>query len=84
MKPHISCACAVSLVLMTFCHKSAAQTGPDLNAVITGTVVDEKSPKPLPFVTVALEGKGIGTTTDHDGRFVLSNLPAGTYNLLFS
>ena len=36
---------------------------------IKGTIIDADSKEPLPFVTVALMGKNIGTVTDYDGYF---------------
>jgi len=42
------------------------------NTVVTGTVTDAATKKPLPFVTVAFTGTTIGTNTDNDGRFNLT------------
>jgi len=36
----------------------------------------------VPFVTVYLEGKTHGTTTDVTGHYMLVNLPVGEYNLI--
>lgn len=40
--------------------------------------------EPLGFTNVALEGTAYGTSTDDDGRFTMSNIPAGTYKVLVS
>ncbi len=37
--------------------------------------------KPLAFVSVGLPGTPHGTTTDADGRYSISHLPFGTYEL---
>jgi len=42
-------------------------------AQITGTVVDAESNSPLPGATVVIKGTQIGTTTDFDGLFSISD-----------
>ncbi|MCX6302996.1 MAG: TonB-dependent receptor [Bacteroidia bacterium] len=49
---------------------------------ISGTVVDSKG-EPLPGVTVRVKGTSIGTQTDIDGKFKLSNLSESSI-LMFS
>ncbi len=45
----------------------------------------DKSPhEPLPGVNVAVEGTTLGTVTDANGAFELSNLPPQTYRLRLS
>ena len=46
-------------------------------AQITGTVVDAESNSPLPGATVVIKGTQIGTTTDFDGLFSISEAKAG-------
>ncbi|MEX2283622.1 MAG: SusC/RagA family TonB-linked outer membrane protein [Gemmatimonadota bacterium] len=53
---------------------AAAQTGS-----ITGQVVDGNSRQPVLGAQVYLEGTGIGTLTQADGRFRLTSVPPGTY-----
>lgn len=64
---------------MIFCHKSAAQTGPDLHSAIKGTIVDATTQAVLPMVTITLAGRNGGSISDDQGAFVLEYLPAGTY-----
>lgn len=45
---------------------------------ITGQVVSASSQAPLAEVQVFVVGAGIGTSTNSAGRFLLSNVPAGT------
>ncbi|MCD7937838.1 MAG: TonB-dependent receptor [Tannerellaceae bacterium] len=57
---------------------------------IKGRVIDATSNEPLDFVNVTLRKKGVegalpmGTTTDLDGNFVLTNVPNDTYLLQIS
>lgn len=36
----------------------------------------------VPFVTIAVKGTTIGTTTDETGHYMLTNLPAGRQTLV--
>ena len=44
---------------------------------ISGTVIDEEANQPLPGATVVIKGTQIGTTTDFDGFFSISDAKAG-------
>ena len=46
---------------------------------ISGTVRDAQDRSPLIGASVILIGAGIGDATDEDGRYVISNVTAGTY-----
>ncbi len=48
---------------------------------LTGVVRDRATQELLPGVTVRLEGTALGTATDGTGRYRLSAVPAGSYNL---
>src|SRR5215470_7554204 len=67
----------------------AEAAGPEVNPVgrdmgaMHGRVVD-LTDQILPGATVDVEPRGLRLTTDHDGRFTASNLPAGTYELKIS
>ena len=52
--------------------------------VIKGTVVDQQSKYPIIGATIQLviQNKTIGTTTDIDGKFSLSNVPLGRNTIL--
>lgn len=55
------------------------------NGTVEGVVLDkELDNSPLPFANVFVKGTSIGTTTDFDGKFSLSNVPSGTYTIVFS
>ncbi|SHJ14698.1 Outer membrane receptor proteins, mostly Fe transport [Hymenobacter daecheongensis DSM 21074] len=48
---------------------------------ITGIVRDRATQQTLPGVTVVLEGTQLGTGTDATGRYRLTGIPTGSYNL---
>ena len=49
------------------------------NSFISGTITDNGTP--IPFVNVYLEGTAQGTSSNEDGKYVLKNIPSGTYTL---
>ncbi len=49
---------------------------------ITGRVFDKESKEPLLGVNIILEGTVIGASTDLDGKYLIMNVPVGTYNLI--
>ncbi len=71
----------VTFIFLIFNQLAWSQT---TTATIKGTVVDKKSGEPLPFVSVAVEGKNIGTATGENGFFKIEKLPAGNFTLIFT
>ncbi len=53
------------------------------SATVTGKITDAYG-EPLIGATVLLEGTTTGSITDIDGAYSINNIPAGTYNLLFT
>ncbi|MBD3217222.1 MAG: TonB-dependent receptor plug domain-containing protein [candidate division Zixibacteria bacterium] len=49
--------------------------------IIQGTVTDMATGETLPGAAVSLIGTKIGAVTDADGRFIIRNVPAGTYSV---
>ncbi len=49
------------------------------NGTIKGRVTDESEGGPLASVNILLKGTSIGTTTDEEGNFIISNVPHGEY-----
>jgi outer membrane receptor protein involved in Fe transport len=62
-----------------FAVSAKAQTG-----TITGKIYDEQSGDQLIGANVLLVGTSLGATTDIDGRYIIKNVPAGTYALRIS
>lgn len=52
--------------------------------VIRGTVVDIDYELPLSGVRVAILGTSLSARTDENGNFLIENVPAGTWTLVFS
>jgi hypothetical protein len=72
MKKQIS----LLLMLMFALQLYAQKTG-----VISGTVREANTQELLPGVAVILENTSLGASTDAQGRFIISNIPTGSYNL---
>lgn len=48
---------------------------------LTGKVVDSNTKEPLPFVNVIIVGTNYGAATDIDGRYIILNIPPGSYSV---
>lgn len=51
---------------------------------ITGTLVDSENGEPLIGANVLIDGTTLGAATDIDGHYSITQVPAGTYNVIFS
>ena len=51
------------------------------DGTVTGTVTDAAGDRPVGSVQVYLDGTGLGTLTRDNGRYIILNVPAGTYTL---
>lgn len=51
---------------------------------VRGVVRDANSGEPLPYITILINEDGTGTATDSLGRFRITNVPIGRYNLQVS
>ncbi|MEZ4722334.1 MAG: TonB-dependent receptor [Flavobacteriales bacterium] len=67
------------VVFLGFCGGLMAQTG-----TIRGFVYDKKSGEPIIFTNVFLKGTQIGTSTDVNGYYSITKVPAGDYTLSVS
>lgn len=72
-------ASALTLMLIALSISCYAQTG-----IITGVVVDAATSKPLPFASVYVNRTTIGAEADTDGKFTLTKLPAGNFEIVCS
>ncbi len=52
--------------------------------IIQGRVVDKTGSKGLSYATVQIQGTAIGEATDLDGKYRITNVPAGRHTLLVS
>ena len=68
--------CVLLVVLFTGVRVLAQTTG-----TIRGTVTDDRTGQPLPFVNVVVEGTTLGAATDVEGVYEIRSVPAGTYTL---
>ncbi|WP_263788073.1 TonB-dependent receptor [Salinibacter grassmerensis] len=68
-----------AFTLVTPLHGHAQPTG-----TVQGQVVDASEGSPLPGANVIVEGTSIGTSTNTDGRFQLTDVPTGSQTLTVS
>jgi len=54
------------------------------NGIISGTVTNSESKKPLPRASVFLSNSAYGSATSEDGRYLLSGVRPGQYTLVVS
>jgi len=66
----------VLLGFVLFASAATAQTG-----TIRGFVYDEESGEPVIFTNVFLKGTTYGATTDVNGYYSISKIPAGSYTI---
>ncbi|MCW5518228.1 carboxypeptidase-like regulatory domain-containing protein [Aureitalea sp. L0-47] len=70
-------------LFLLFCFFSIAQE----NIIITATLIDESSGKPVEFANIGFEGRGVGTVSTQRGEFELYLKPgfvAQEYELMIS
>lgn len=68
------------LLLLSVLHNLSAQE----KGVVKGRVFDGQSNEPIPFATVIVVDKNLGTTTDIDGNFFIVGLEPGWVELRVS
>ena len=61
-----------------------AQQANNKNGSIRGFVTDKENGEPVMFCNVFLEGTTMGSTTNIDGMYNISNVPVGIYNLMIT
>src|SRR5437762_4777436 len=66
-----------SLFLLAVARPALAQD----KGTITGKVTDKRTGHALPFANVAVPAAQKGGLTDSEGRFTISGVPVGTYEL---
>ncbi|MGN0057129.1 MAG: carboxypeptidase-like regulatory domain-containing protein, partial [Phocaeicola plebeius] len=51
---------------------------------VTGTVISEEDGLPVVGASILVKGTTIGTVTDMDGKFTLTNVPSSAQTLMIS
>ncbi|MBU0475442.1 MAG: carboxypeptidase-like regulatory domain-containing protein [Bacteroidetes bacterium] len=51
---------------------------------ISGTITEKETGNPIPLVNVYLDGTTIGTTTNLNGQYTITNIPTDTYQIIAS
>ncbi len=72
------------IILLFFISNNFAQTDITSSSAITGSITVEGTLQTLPGVSVLIAGSNIGVSTDLDGKFNITSLSAGKYNLIIS
>ncbi|MHC4105060.1 MAG: carboxypeptidase-like regulatory domain-containing protein, partial [Planctomycetota bacterium] len=65
------------ILMLTFSAFSLAQE----NGKISGRVIDARTKEPLAGVNVVLIGRGTGSASDVEGKFLIDGLANGSYQL---
>jgi hypothetical protein len=66
----------LTFILVLWASFATAQS-----AYISGTITALPLNEPVPFVPVVIQGTTTGATTDIDGKYTISNLQPGLYNI---
>ena len=66
-----------SLILIAVALRALA----DDKGTISGKVTDKKTGHALPFASVTVPAAQKGALTDSEGRFTISGVPVGTYDI---
>ena len=67
--------------LIVLCSLVGTFTLAQTTGRISGKVVDQQSGEPLIGANVLVEGTSYGAATDVNGEYLISQIPAGTYNI---
>ena len=70
---------ALISLLILFSFTAIAQKG-----IIRGFVYDKENSEPVIFTNVYLKGSSYGSPTDINGFFTITQIPAGTYELMIT
>ena len=74
----------IILIILFFLSSIQLSSQPKNHHTITGNVYDEESGEPIPFVNVFLDGTTLGSSTDQNGKYIISNIPRGAYRIIVS
>jgi hypothetical protein len=62
---------------------AVAHAAPDPHGGVAGVVINTETQQPLVGVNVMLANTPLGAATNEKGEYVISNVPVGSYNLVF-
>lgn len=71
------------LFAIFLCINTLALKGQD-KGIIQGVITNKFTNEPLPFVNVIIKGTTMGASSDNNGRYKLTDLKPGFYNIEFS
>ncbi|MEW7292657.1 TonB-dependent receptor [Aquimarina sp. 2304DJ70-9] len=65
---------------LSFFYSHSQET--NTNGLLKGTIYDDNGP--LPFANIFIEGTSLGSSSDENGVFNITNIPTGTYKVIAS
>lgn len=71
----------IQMLICIFSSAAAVFAGEEESGTVSGKAVDRSTLHPLPGVTVTIQGTGYGAVCDSAGHFIITGVPAGSYNL---
>ena len=71
------------MLLMTYLFIGIGLVNAQISKV-TGTVVSEEDGLPVVGASIVVKGTTLGTVTDMDGKFTLTNIPSSAKTLVIS
>lgn len=78
MKKYCSALLIAAMTLIAYLSEA------DSRNAITGQIINSRNKEKIPFLNISIKGTAIGTTTNEEGRFTLSNVAKGTYVVVVS
>lgn len=69
------------LVILFLLALSTYSVFPGTTGKIAGTITDKNTGEPLAFASISVKETTLGAATDKNGRFVILQVPPGTYDL---
>jgi outer membrane receptor for ferrienterochelin and colicin len=74
----------LSVPSITIANSNLMQANESSQGILKGQVLDNTSGDALEAANVFVQGTNKGAATDKDGYFIISNIPQGTYTIIFS